>query len=247
MTTTNNMDFTYTKSVKSLDAVRWYMIKNFDLTDLVKYVDYTTDPNDPTGNTIDSITVHTRVPVPENRIAELNTVVANYTDPVYYFPGLDHVETYPIYTAKYGGVSDFPVYSWIIPYRKFALGSGKNNLPTVINEIKLLFQIHTDNITLFSGVTSYTFNVELFNVTDNTSIVTEIVDISSVINDWKTETSNGGTGPAFEFKTMQFTDMWNKNPDYDCIMKINISSANQDIQLSLATIQYMCYPEPVYV
>lgn len=237
-------EYTFTKTILNLDAMKYYMQKKFDLMDLTTDIDYIA--ND-AGDAIVAVIIHTRVTVPEERITELTNLIANYTDPVYYFPGLDHIETYPIYTAKYCNISNFPIYSWIIPYRKFVLGNGKGTGPTVINEIKLLFEVHTRDISLFSNISETTFSIELFCVTDNASIVTEVVDITNIISTWNNEYTNGETGAKSSYKTMQFTNMWNKNPDYDCIRKINITSNNTNIELSLATIQYMCYKPPIYV
>lgn len=236
-------EYTFTKEVQNVDALKWYLVKNFDLIDENRDISFTNDEN----GIILTVTIYTTKVVPDERISVLNTLVANYTHPVYYLPGVNHVETYPIFTNTYSGVSTFPIYSWIIPYRRFVYPpSGKESSKSVINEIKLLFQVHTDDITQFVNKDSDNFSVELFCVTTNVSIATEVVDITDIITIWKTKASNGETGADSQFKTMQFTNMWDKNPDFDCIRKLNITNTDTNVALSLSTIQYICYNPVVY-
>lgn len=227
-----------------------YISKNFDLTDKINIPQFIYD----TGIIPLGIVIHTIAPVPNSRITELNNYVANYTDPIYTFPGLIRkismassstidIDSSNIFECDTSTMSDCckTMSSFILPYNMGAC------FKIVINQINLTFDISTYDITLFSYELNDSFTVELYNYTTSTSIIIGVYFINDIITSWKNKAASGIKGYILDSKIISIMNLYGKMPDYDCFIKINMIPSNKNIQLFLSDVHYLYYPHSAVV
>jgi hypothetical protein len=233
--------FTFTKNIISTDAFYFTITQKSPNID-IKYFDYTADS---TG-AANGATIYTTKVLSTEELATLTTLVMNYTDPLYYFPGKYGILNNPIRTVSTNSTTPKTVYSWIYPGQLNVLGAAKGP-GGVVNELKTLVQYDIEDISTATSITNPVVYIEIYDSTRNISIVSEYIDSSSVLNDWAIRAAAGATGPATDTHSTMFYDMFTKSPNYDVIWNLIVTVSDPRLTITLNTLQYICYNQAVYV
>jgi hypothetical protein len=235
--------FKFTNVIISTDAIVWVLFQKFPLIDMTKYFDFTSDA---TG-AADGATIFTTVALSDAQLATLTTLVQNYTDPLYFFPGKWGIVNNPIRSLPTNSADRTLIYTWIYPGQLNVLGGPVKGPGGVINEIKTLVQYDIKDITTAASIINPTITIEIFDTTRNSSIVSNTIDASSIVNAWAESASTGTTGEVSTTKSTMFYDMYNKSTNYDVIFNIYATVSDPRITITLNTLQYICYNQPIYV
>lgn len=237
-------NFTFANKLTSPDAFYFTISQNFQYIDTSQYFSYTSDN---TTGLITGATIYTTISLSTDELTTLTNLVNNYVEPIYYFPGKWGIINNPTRSTSTNDITPNLVFTWIYPGQLSVLGGQTKGPGGVINEIKTLVQYDIDDITTASAITNPTVTIEIFDSTRNYSVVTEVIDASSVVSGWVTKAQNGATGTASTTNSMMFYDMWGHFPNYDVILNFIVTVSDPKITVTLNTLQYICYNQPVYL
>jgi hypothetical protein len=234
--------FTLTNQAISPEAFYFTIIKNFDLIDTSKYFDFTSSD----GVNYQTIIIYTKVVLPQEKLDILTALVNNFTNPTMYFPGLNHIENYPLQSNSSTSQALKEIYTWVYPGNVTTNTKGTGNY--VVNEIKTLIQYETTDVTQFTSISSNpTAQIQIYDLTRKTVVGTQTIDLTPIITAWQLEATNGKTGYSNNITSILFTDLWNSSANYDCIWQFLISVSIPGISIGLNNLQYICYNPPVFI
>ena len=189
-----------------LGACDAFILKNIDWVD--NYQGLSSDP----------ITVNTTEPLTDTQLSGLTALLATYTDPAYWLV-LDHTNNQPLHSHFLSdciGIEDCGI------MQTFIMEGTQPNQPIVMDSIKTILEFSCLNVQNFLNTTSGNISVEIFDITRNTSIATESIDIGSagIATQWNTLAQTGITTGSILYKSLQFTGLMNKNPNYDTVWQL---------------------------
>jgi hypothetical protein len=122
----------------------------------------------------------------DTELTALTTLVNNYVDPSVYYQ-LTSTDNFPMMSNYTNSTSLLPVGSIIY--------SNTNSATLVMNQVKLVIAMQCLNTATFTNTSTGNVTFEILDKTRNVVIVPEtVIDVSSILDFWSTETSANTTG-----------------------------------------------------
>lgn len=224
------MSFIYTfdqVTVEKAPAFQSYITKNFA----------------PGGQTMleqNSVSIITSVELTPEQQTELETLVRAYVDPAMFYQ-FDHTETMTGFSQCTNGDTLTDVDSFIFPSKFLPNGDNAQSDGTVFDAIKSILKITMDDVSQAADFTSGSITTQLYDDTRGFVVCTETTDITSIMQQWKTDALASQTGPVTKYKCFMLSGLWSKSTDYDCIWVLRLSVSDPRIQVRINGFQKLYY------
>lgn len=187
----------------------------------------------------DPITVSVSRALTDTELADLNTLVASYTDPAQFLV-FDHSESLAMHSHYTEDVDNIRIDNkYILQTFVFV---NRNSEGLVLDSCKTIVEYTCDNVQNFVDTTSGNVNVEIYDITRNVSISNKTIDISPIATQWNTLAQTGSTSGSTIFASTTFDGLMNKTTGYDVIFQLRGSITNPpNFDFRLNGLQYLFY------
>lgn len=214
-------DYSFTKS----GVQKLYAFDAF-VRQLPHYESYTfTDPN---------LVYTSTESLDEATLSSIQSSIENYTDPEVF---LQLISTLPDTIRSSTTNSDTPE---VVQTFIYTVGSINSN--GTFNAIKTVLEYQTNDITQFLDFNDTCFvTFEIFCYTRGITISSYNIDITDIVNTWKTNAQNNQTGHCRIFKTFMVEGLRNSVANYDCLWNYKLAVSNPNINVTIHAKQMLYY------
>jgi hypothetical protein len=129
-----------------------------------------------------------------------------------------------------------------IPVLTFIMSCNDPN-HAMLNAFKTVMEYSTKDVALFqSASTDCTLSFELYNHSTDVLLTSATVDVSDIVQSWKTMAQNGETGPASVYRSFMIEGLRHYlDQTSDCIWQFKIGISNADVCVVSHSVQSLYY------
>lgn len=209
--------YTFTKAgVQKTYALDAYLAENFPLYQDMSY----SDPD---------LAVNTTASLTAGELDTLTTLVNDYVDPEVFL-----VLNSTFTDATWSKVSSSPT---LIPVQTFIFTPQSPGGDATFNAFKTILSYTTEDVTAFTGVTDCSATLQIYDLTRNVEIASDVIDIMDIITTWQ----GMGSGSNTVFRSAMIEGLRNSIANYDCIWQLKISVTNANVIVRSHSIQKLYY------
>jgi hypothetical protein len=171
----------------------------------------------------------------DQELADITAQMQAHSDPPYWL-SLAKVESMNLSCGLTNTSATIPVNTFIF---------CPNDLTdSKLDSLKILVHYQTlaiENFINFDESTTNTLTIELFCMTRNIILKVAIIDINSVLSEWKTKANNSETGEVNRWKTSQLYNMHTLVANYDCVWQFRVGVSNPLVYVALDSLERIFY------
>jgi hypothetical protein len=183
--------------------------------------------------------IYADIQLTEIQLSNLTTIVNNYTDPAVYL-AFDHVDTLTL-NSKFNDDNDNVIIDNKNVIQTFIYSTQNISTPTVLDGLKTVIEYNCPNVQNYVNTTSGNISIEIYDITRNTSISSKTVDLNEIAQSWNTLAQTGSTQGSTIYRTILFTGLINKSPNYDVVLQLRGSTSDSNSKFRCNSLQYLYY------
>ena len=191
------------------------------------------------GITSVPLTVYTNNPLTDVQLAALTILMNAYVDPAIYLV-FDHAETLPLH-SHFNTDTDAVVVDNKNIMQTFIYSTLNISTPTVLDSIKTVVEYNCPNVQNYLNTTSGNISLEIYDITRNVSIATNILDLNEIAVNWNILALTGSTQGNTVYRSTLFNGLMNKSPNYDVILQLRGSTSDPKCQFRCNSLQFLYY------
>lgn len=191
------------------------------------------------GITSEPLTVYTNNPLTDVQLAALTVLMNAYVDPAVYLV-FDHAETLPLHSHFNTDIDAVIVNDKNI-MQTFIYSTLNISTPTVLDSIKTIIEYNCPNVQNYLNTTSGNISLEIYDITRNVSIATNVLDLNEIAVNWNSLAQTGSTQGNTIYRTTLFNGLMNKSPNYDVILQLRGSTSDSKCQFRCNSLQFLYY------
>lgn len=185
------------------------------------------------------LTIYTLEPLTDTQLSALTILINGYTDPEV-FLSFDHSSNLPMHTHT-NDCMDLTVIDNKSVLQTIIYEINNSNNTIVLDSIKTIVEYTCPNVQNFLNKTQGTITLEIFDITRNTIICTEIIELNEIATKWNTMAQTGSTEKDPVYRSHQFTGLRNVNPNYDTVWQLRANIDTIDFCFACNGLQYLYY------
>jgi hypothetical protein len=200
------------------------------------------------GMSTNPLTIYTTDPLTQDQLSTLTTLLSNYNDPPVWLQ-YDHTTSYPLhshFTSDPDNTinnNEITLQTWIFSEQELK----NNNL--VLDSMKSIVEYNCPNVQNFLNITSGSTlqtGLTINDLSRNITIASQNIDIDDIALVWHNMAVSGTTGGNVQYKSIQYTGLMNKNPNYDTIWQLTTPKPiDPNFTFRVHSLQYIYYT-PIY-
>lgn len=191
------------------------------------------------GITTGPLTIYSDIPLTEIQLTDLTTLLNAYIDPEIYL-SFDHVETLTL-NSKFNNDLDNIIINNKNVIQTFIYSTQNISTPTVLDGLKTVVEYHCPNVQNYVNTTSGNISIEIYDISRNISIASKTVDLNEIATKWNNLAQNGSTEESTIYRTILFTGLMNKSPNYDVVLQLRGSTSDSNCEFKCNSLQYIYY------
>lgn len=191
------------------------------------------------GVNTNPLTVLSSIELTENQLTELTTILNAYVDPNVYL-AFDHVETLTL-NSKFNNDSDNIIIDNKNVIQTFIYSTQNISAPTVLDGLKTIVEYHCPNVQNYLNTTSGNISIEIYDLSRNISIANKTVDLNEIAISWNNLAQTGSTEGSTVYRSILFTGLMNKSPNYDVALQLRGSTSDSNCEFRCNSLQYLYY------
>lgn len=191
------------------------------------------------GVSTDPLTINSEIPLTEIQLSDLTTILNAYTDPEI-FLSFDHVDTLTL-NSKFNNDLDNIIINGQNVIQTFIYSTQNISIPTVLDGLKTIVEYHCPNVQNYVNTTSGNISIEIYDISRNISIASKTIDLNEIAINWNNLAQNGSTGESTIYRTILFTGLMNKSPNYDVVLQLRGASSDSNCEFKCNSLQYIYY------
>lgn len=172
-----------------------------------------------------------------SQLNDLTLLITNYIDPAFYLT-LDHTTSLAMH-SHFTNDQDTMMGTQTVLQTLIYTASIDTNI--VLDSCKSIVEFHCPNLQSYLNKTTGNINVEIYDITRDTSIASQTLQLNDIAVQWNILANTGSTTGNTMYRSVQFTGLKNKNPDYDCIFQLRGSASDTSFTYRLNGLQYLYY------
>lgn len=185
------------------------------------------------------LTIFTNTPLTDNQLADLTTLLNTYVDPVVYL-SFAHTETLAMH-SHFTSDTDNVIFDDKKVIQTIIFNSKNNNSTVVLDSLKTIVEYTCPNLQNYINATSGSILIEIYDLTRDISIASKTIDLNEIAVGFHTLAQTGSSQSNTRYRSVMFTGLMNKNPDYDCIWQIRGWKSDDNFDFRCSSLQYIYY------
>ena len=172
-------------------------------------------------------TVLTQVSLTDTQLTELTPLMNAYTDPAVWLT-FDSTSISCLHSHWNTDTDNSIVYEGttanVIPQTFIYSVLNQQINSTVLDGLKTIVEYNCPNVQNYLNTTSGSIYLEIYDITRDTQITYQNIDISDIASTWNTLAQTGSTVGNTIYKTVQYSGLMNQNPSYDVIWQLRTNN-----------------------
>ena len=191
------------------------------------------------GISTNPLTVNTNDPLTTIQLSELTTLLNAYVDPAIYL-AFDHSDTMTLHSHFNTDVDTVMVDNKCV-IQTFIYSTLDISKPTVLDGIKTIVEYNCQNVQNYLNTTTGNVSLEIYDITRNVSISNSILDLNEIAVKWNSLAQTGSTKGNTVYRSVLFSGLMNKSPDYDVALQIRGCVNDDKCQFRCNSLQFLYY------
>lgn len=191
------------------------------------------------GVSSNPLTIYTEIPLTEIQLSDLTTLLNGYTDPEIYL-SFDHVDTLTL-NSKFNNDPDNIIIDGKNVIQTFIYSTQNISIPTVLDGMKTIVEYHCPNVQNYLNTTSGNISIEIYDLSRNLSISTQTINLNEIAVSWNNLAQTGSTEGNTVYRSILFTGLMNKSPNYDVALQLRGSTSDSNCKFRCNSLQYLYY------
>jgi hypothetical protein len=107
--------------------------------------------------------------------------------------------------------------------------------------MKVILKLRVMDMTTVGDLASGSVQLQIYDRTRSMMIADQTIDVSALLQDFKTQSLAGATGTGAEYKSVQIYGLSNYATNFDCVWVFRLSSPDERVHVSTNSLQKLYF------